>query len=217
MPGQNGEDTIIVDYLKTVTDEYPHRFLDVGAFHPVAFSNTRVLVEAGWSGVYVEPAPGNFNTFLTEYRDNDKLLLVNAAISHDCSLLEFWDSGGDALSSSVPDHVAKWQAIGVKFRRYLTKAITWEELLLAMAVDTDPISVLSLDVESMNLELFNLLVQIRPVNLLMHLPPLIERLLPSLRVFVVEHDGHQEKMASALKPYGFKQHHLNGENAIFVR
>src|SRR5580658_5992042 len=108
MPSQNNEDRLIVDYLKTLPDGYPHRFLDVGAFDVAVFSNTQLLVQEGWGGTYVEPAPGNFNGFLREYRDNESIVLVNAAITKESKVIEFWDSGGDAVSSSVPEHVAKW-------------------------------------------------------------------------------------------------------------
>lgn len=36
------------------------RFLDIGAWHPTIFSNTRALIELGWSGVIIEPSPGPF-------------------------------------------------------------------------------------------------------------------------------------------------------------
>jgi hypothetical protein len=36
------------------------RFLDLGAWDPITFSNTRALVELGWSGVMIEPSPGPF-------------------------------------------------------------------------------------------------------------------------------------------------------------
>ncbi|SRR6266567_8798456 len=38
----------------------PGRFLDIGAWDPITFSNTRALVEMGWSGVMIEPSPGPF-------------------------------------------------------------------------------------------------------------------------------------------------------------
>jgi hypothetical protein len=37
-----------------------HLFLDIGAWHPTIFSNTRALIELGWRGVIVEPSPGPF-------------------------------------------------------------------------------------------------------------------------------------------------------------
>jgi hypothetical protein len=36
------------------------RFLDIGSWDAVTFSNTRALFELGWSGVMIEPSPGPF-------------------------------------------------------------------------------------------------------------------------------------------------------------
>ena len=44
---------------------YQAQFLEIGAYHPEEFSNTRALVELGWGGVYVEPSPKCFKTFET--------------------------------------------------------------------------------------------------------------------------------------------------------
>ena len=56
---QYGEDQIIAaEFLR---QESAHRFfLDIGAWHPTIFSNTRLLIEQGWSGVIIEPSPGPF-------------------------------------------------------------------------------------------------------------------------------------------------------------
>ncbi len=42
------------------------KFLDVGAWDPITFSNTRALVELGWSGVMIDPAPGPFIELLRQ-------------------------------------------------------------------------------------------------------------------------------------------------------
>lgn len=202
MPGQNGEDKIIYDYVSGL-EGVDTRFLDVGAFHPTTFSNTRILVENGWSGVFVEPAPSNFTGFLNEYRLREDLVLVNAAIARESALVNFYDSEGDALSSLKKEHADFYnKAYGTRFRGYLTKTITWDELLDAVEAATKPISVLSLDVESLNVELFNLL----PI-----------KRLPKLRVLCVEHDGQHEMMVAKMLPYGFTSIHFNGENLILAR
>ena len=56
---QYGEDQIIAaEFLRR---ESANRFfLDIGAWHPTIFSNTRLLIEQGWSGVIIEPSPGPF-------------------------------------------------------------------------------------------------------------------------------------------------------------
>ena len=59
-------------------------FLDIGAFDGVSFSNTLRLLEVGWQGILVEPAPTNFLN-LEKNLKNKKIpsnhyQLINAAV-----------------------------------------------------------------------------------------------------------------------------------------
>ncbi len=201
MHGQNHEDDIIARHIDSLpTDSgLVKRFIDIGGYDPIALSNTRLLVERGWGGVYVEPAPDNALRFLKEYRTNRDILLVNAAVvASDPILAKFWDSNGDAVGSTSEAHVAKWEAgSGVRFAPYLTKQISVDELFGAVGYD---FSVLSLDVESLNLALFLAL----PMDKL-----------TGLKVLVVEHDGHVDVIRR--KMAGWKELALNGENLVFAR
>ena len=199
MYSQNNEDDLILPYLKGITLESPS-FLDVGAFDPKVFSNTRVLVEAGWYGTYVEPAPINFDAFLTEYRENDNILLVNAALSVKSELIKFYDANGDAISTSSENHATRWRGAGVKYREYFTKTITWDELL---EVTGNSFNVLSLDVEGLNYDLFMAM----PIHKL-----------DKLEVLIVEHDGYVEDMKAVAASAGLgRVLALNGENIIFTK
>lgn len=72
---QNGEDVV----LRRALGHLPTgRFVDVGAYHPVEDSVTRVFVLAGWRGVHVEPVPELADCFLEEYPDAD---VVRAVVS----------------------------------------------------------------------------------------------------------------------------------------
>lgn len=196
---QNNEETIIVDYFQS-NHAALHRFLEIGAYDPVALSNTRRLVELGWSGVYVEPAPDNAARFLRQYRGNPNILLVNAAIGLESRLITFYDSGGDAVSTASPEHVQKWEAgSSVRFAPYLTKTITLQELFGAVSHN---FSFINLDVESLNIDLFRQL----PFDLLKG---------SGLQLLCVEHDGHYEEMRATMHQHGFRELSFNGENLIF--
>lgn len=51
-------------YILAALEGEPGRFLDIGGYHPTDKSNTRALVELGWTGVIVEPSPGPFINLL---------------------------------------------------------------------------------------------------------------------------------------------------------
>jgi FkbM family methyltransferase len=199
MPSQNNEDQIIHEYVSR-SQPATRRFLEIGAFDPIALSNTRNLVESGWAGVYVEPAPDNAARFLREYKSNNDIILVNAAIGLESKLIKFFDSGGDAVSSSSTAHVAKWTAgSNVRFTPFLVKTITLSELFDAVG---NNFSFINLDVENLNIELFRAF-------------PFEELIAAGLELFCVEHDGHYEEMRAKMGSLGFKELLFNGENLIF--
>jgi FkbM family methyltransferase len=107
MFSQNNEEEIIIEALTGVP---PGKFLDIGAYDGRSFSNTMRLTELGWGGICFEPSPSVFPALLKLHGDNEKIGLVNAAITPSGGLLEFWDSGGDAISTTNLAHMEKWKA-----------------------------------------------------------------------------------------------------------
>ena len=65
--GQDGEDLILnrmLDYQKTGF------YVDVGAHHPVRFSNTYLFYRRGWSGINIDAQPGSMVPF-RKFRSRD--------------------------------------------------------------------------------------------------------------------------------------------------
>ena len=121
---QNNEETVILKLLEKA-GYGQGRFLDIGAYDGKTFSNTLKLAELGWSGVCVEPSPSAFTGLLKTYQTNPKIILVQAAISVDGDWLDFYDSGGDAISSSNLNHIALWTCNhGAKFTRFTLKTVS---------------------------------------------------------------------------------------------
>lgn len=83
-------------------------FLDIGAFDPFLFSNTRALYELGWNGVMVEPSL-TFANLEKEYHGIDSIQLFNCAIGDKDEMVPFYDSQGDAVSSTDENHAREWQ------------------------------------------------------------------------------------------------------------
>jgi len=82
-------------------------FLDIGAFDPFLFSNTRALYEMGWNGIFVEPSE-TFANLEHEYDGNDKIQLFDCALGDRDEMVTFYDSKGDAVSSTDKEHAAQW-------------------------------------------------------------------------------------------------------------
>ena len=76
---QNDEEKVIVEFFK---DSPPGRFLDVGAYDGVQMSNTRRLLELGWSGVLVEPGAVNFQKLMLNCQPFiERVTLINGAVA----------------------------------------------------------------------------------------------------------------------------------------
>ena len=196
MYSQNQEEAVILAYFSSPTG----KLLDIGAFDGEMFSNTRQLLEDGWSGVMVEPSPVNF-VKLMEATDHlsERLQLWNVALVPGKSGPVTWyDSCGDAVSTLSEAHLLKWSQHG-EWRRLYINALHVMEFFERVGTDFD---MLSLDVEGIN------------YDILMAMP---YDLLNSLKLICIEYDNKMQEITDYLKGFGFKIVHRNGENLIFVK
>ena len=189
---QNDEQELILFYFH---ERHPSKFLDIGGFDPKALSNTRCLVERHWSGVYVEPSPICMANFMKEYLDNPRIQLVEKAVSHEEGEITFWESNGDAVSTTSPKHVQKWSPY-VKYTEIKVPTISMGDLIEEYG---EGVELLSLDVESQNYELF------------LQIPP---HFWDQIKMCVIEHDGYDAEMTRILQGFGFSKLGQNAENII---
>ena len=101
-------DRIIGSWPRPAGRNRARRFLDIGAYDGVRYSNTHFLALMGWSGVCVEPSHDPFARLARLYRGNPRIVLVHALIGVDSKLVRFWSSP-DAVATSDPAHHAKWK------------------------------------------------------------------------------------------------------------
>jgi len=200
MYSQNNEEEIIVAEFAR-TGVATGRFLDIGAWDGKGFSNTYRLVELGWRGVCVEPSPTVFPSLIKNLAANPNITLVNAAVSpSQTKLVEWFDSGGDAISTTNPAHKEKWEkGWKVTFTSFWVYTMPMAALFDHFGFDFDFINI---DVESTNLEMFRALPW--PA-------------LKATKVICVEHDCHQLEMSQLASKYGFSALGMNGENLILTR
>lgn len=200
MYSQNNEEEVIVSEF-TRMGVTTGRFLEIGAWDGKGFSNTFRLAELGWRGVCVEPSPTVFPGLMKNHAGNDKIILVNAAVSASVPrLVEWFDSGGDAISTTNVAHKDKWEkGWNAKFSKFFIFTMPMSVLFDQFGFDFDFINI---DVESTNAEMFRAL----PWAALKH-----------TKVICVEHDGNQHSMAQLAAANGFSPLHMNGENLILTR
>ncbi|MBK8965119.1 MAG: FkbM family methyltransferase [Lewinellaceae bacterium] len=59
---QDGEDVVLLSFFEG-QKKYKGFFVDVGAHHPVRFSNTWLFYKKGWRGINIDPTPGSMRSF----------------------------------------------------------------------------------------------------------------------------------------------------------
>ncbi len=192
---QNSEEL----HIARIVGDQPGRFLDIGAYNPKLFSNSRALYERGWSGVMVEASPGPFLDLFIEYGNDDRVELVCAAVGTNRKLARFHHSEA-GVGTSSETHYQKWRDKAAFDGRFFAAMITLPDLFCQFGHDFDFVNI---DVEGNSAELFASALQIRP------------KLRP--KCFCVEHDGQHEELTKIALIGGYVREHLNGENVIFAR
>lgn len=192
MYSQNDEEKYILESFNNLEKG---KFLDIGAYDGVRFSNTYALVLKGWTGKEIEPSKHIFPKLQKNLKDF-KIELVNKAVGLEDGELEFWDSD-DAVSTFDDKHKEKWEK-KVKFDKIKVEVISLDTLFK----EEYAYNFINLDVEGLNFELFKNI----PFNKL-----------TKLKLICVEHDKRYEEMYEIIKHYNFEQIYLNRENVIFRR
>jgi FkbM family methyltransferase len=91
---QEGEDMVLRSFYEGQKN-YKGFFVDIGAHHPLRFSNTNYFYKKGWRGINVEPTPGAIKAFNT-FRSKD--INLNVGISDVKDKLTFYCFNEPALN-----------------------------------------------------------------------------------------------------------------------
>ncbi len=79
------------------------RFLELGAGDGLHDSLTVGLVDAGWSGVQVEPDIEAFRCLRERREENNNIVLVNAAVGPSTGLRQFWAEFPEDAQGQLPE------------------------------------------------------------------------------------------------------------------
>ena len=193
---QNSEE----QHIARIVGDQPGRFLDIGAYNPKLFSNTRALYERGWSGVMVEASPGPFMDLFIEYGKDDRVELVCAAVAPAHGLLRFHHSEA-GVGTSDQSHYQKWRDKAEFDGRFFAPTVMPEDLIRQFGKDFDFINI---DVEGGSADLFRHMLLLEPT----HIRP---------KCWCIEHDSRHAELTPIAILNGYVQYHLNGENVIYAR
>lgn len=199
MYSQYGEDDIIAKLVPRIDprmSSIPGKLLDIGAWDPIKFSNSRLLIEQGWEAVLIEFSPLPVRALLSEYGSNPKVRVIQAAMSlNGNGTLEEFAITDDAVSTNDPQQQQTWAKAGGYFGKLWVPKLTWDHFFLQFGGGYEFINI---DTEGSSVDLAKQLLQLG------HEP----------KVICVEHDGRIVELMSVAQTKGYALVHSNGTNAI---
>lgn len=197
MYSQNNEEQVIVDFFK----QFKGHLIDIGANDGITLSNSRKLIELGWTADLVEPAPEPFAKLKELYKENNNITLHNCAISDFTGITNFYVSGehlgkGDSglLSTLSLSDKNKWQN-RTKYHSIDISTYTWKDF------NKSKYDFINIDAEGYDLCI------LKQMNL--------NKL--NTKMICVEHNGIDTNLyIDYLTSYKFKIILINNENLIAV-
>lgn len=170
------------------------RFLDIGAWDPKTFSNTRALFEAGWSGVVIEPSPDAILGQMKEYGNEPRVQIIQSALALDHTPLAMWMTS-DCTSTADAYHHDKYESIAGFKGKVTVIPVTWDDINLWF----EGFTFVSIDAEGTSVDLFHAMLRSgqKPTCV------------------CVEHDGtRMMELSAAATAVGYKILYSNGTNAV---
>lgn len=176
------------------------RVLDIGAWWPTNLSNSRALIEKGWDAVLVEPSPGPMRVLLGEYGNNNKVQLLQAAVT----------AHGKPITMQVTDYPVStsdhkvhslWQTD--PNTQYLGPLIVPSVTIANIFEEFGRFDFIDIDAEGQSVAIATQLLESA------------DELLP--QCFCVEHDGFAPQLEAAARKRGYVNFHLTAENLVAAR
>lgn len=204
---QNGEDKIVATCFP---GDFTGHVLDIGAWWPDDFSNSRMFIEQGWGATLVELSPLPLDKLIRQYADNPRVKVISGAVTSGPEHITRFDITADAISTSVPGHAERWrnmrkEADGSMYHGGFYGSLWVPTISLAQLMEQffgdGPPDFVSIDTEGNSYALAIALLRMD------HRP----------KVLCVEHDNRVAEIFAAAKPYGYKAVEMGQENLILCR
>ena len=149
--GQAGEDVLLVGFLRDRVDDASYRGfgVDIGAHHPVRWSNTKLFSDRGWRGINVD-ASADAVKELKRGRRRD--INVNVGIGKDPGVLDYYRMSLSAMNTFSKEFAEKAVDQGFKIvDEVKVPVVTLRALLDECLPKGQHIDFMSVDCEGMDL------------------------------------------------------------------
>lgn len=190
---QGEEQRVILDHFGSQVGT----FLDIGANDGRTFSNTYALSLLGWQGACVEPSPRAFAALKATHEGNERIRLINAAITTQDGQVTLHDSSDTLVSSLESASKAAWAHHGFDWNEIRVEGITVPTMLSRSGFTA--FDFISIDAEGHDLEILRQ----------MDLHAL------GCRMLCIEHGGRFQAIKELTK--GYRESWRDQINLILVR
>jgi len=190
---QWGEDIIIDDLLGKKKGGF---YVDIGAYDPTRFSNTKKFYLRGWRGINIEPDPIRIGKF---YKERSRDINLNIGIANKNGLLNFYKFSPQTLSTFSKKSLDEYQKQGYKLNEIIkVRVLKLSKVLEKNYKGSKRIDFLSIDTEGLDLEVLkgNNWKKFRP------------------KVICIE--GQINNPKKFLIKLGYKKVYTNQTNSIFI-
>jgi len=144
---QEGEDILLRRFL---ADRKKGFYVDIGAHHPISFSNTYAFYCLGWRGINVDAQPGSMKLF-AEFRPDD--INVERAVSSTRTKLIYFQFAEPALNTFSRDLALTYDTNGHPIMATSEiSTVTLSDILDEYLPPGSEIDFLTVDVEGLDLE-----------------------------------------------------------------
>jgi hypothetical protein len=208
---QYGEDLIIAGIFAREYGMSGHaldlvgNLVDVGAYEPADMSNSRLLIDRGWDATLIEFSPMAVKNLAREYAGNERVRVIQAALTPGPRHIEKFRVTDDGLSSNDPEHLAKWKEWTDEHGSYYGE-IYVPTVSVAALIDQfygdRPIHFVNIDTEGSS------------VDLAVEFMGLTGAWKP--QVLCVEYDARLAELSRRAQELGYRQEWISEANVILV-
>ncbi len=199
---QNGEDTIVAACFPA---DHKGLCLEIGAWDAIDKSNSRLFIQSGWDAILVEFSPLAVEKLIREYGYNERVRIIQAAVTPNARHVERFHITEDALSTDSAAQVGKWKDMregysGGFYGQLWVPTLSWDQLVAQFLADRVP-DFISVDTEGSSAEMAITILQSdwRP------------------KVLCCEHDNRDTEIMQVAKKYKYVAVERNCENLILRR
>lgn len=199
---QCGEDVVIDKLLGNKKLGF---YIDIGAYDPSRFSNTKRFYLKGWCGINIEPDPQNFKKFVT-FRKRD--INLNIGIGSREATLNFFKFFPDTSSTFSKDEASRNKKQGFKLLREIMVKVFPLAVVLGKYHKNKPVDFITIDTEGYDLDVLkgNDWLKFRPTAICIEISENIQN----------HRNSKYQGILRFLNAVGYKKYLDNGTNSIFI-